>query len=111
MLNLYKYGSNHPITFKLSQYAENGNLYVGLITTEEGYAEPWSGLTVNLSTPCKKNCAFIDTNNNGNEIIDWLISNNLGKLTGRTQLSGWCIYPEFEFNMEELEKHVEGGIK
>jgi hypothetical protein len=106
MLNLYKYGNNHPITMQLSQYAENGNPYVGLITNEEGYNEPWSDLTVNLSILCEKNCAFIDTNNNGEEIIDWLISNNLGKLTGRIEPSGWCVYPEFEFNMEELAKYV-----
>ena len=111
MINLYKYGSNHPMTFRLSRYAENDNLYVGLITTEEGYAEPWSDLTVNLSVPCDENCSFIDTNNNGDEIIDWLTSNNLGKLTGKVQPSGWCMYPEFEFNMEELGKHIKEEIK
>ena len=107
MINLRKYGSNHPMTFQLANYVDNGNLYVGLITHEEGWAEPWQNLTVNLSVKCADDCAFIDTNNNGDEIITWLISNKLGKPTGRIKASGWCTYPEFKFNLDELMKHVE----
>lgn len=106
MLNLNKYGSNHPMTFHLANYAENGNLYVGLITNEEGWPELWSDLTVNLSIKCAHGCAFIDTNNNGEEIIDWLVENKLGKPTGRIKVSGWYVYPEFEFDLKALEKHV-----
>ena len=106
MINLRKYGSNHPMTFQLANYAENGNLYVGLMTNEEGWAEPWQNLTVNLSVKCADDCAFIDTNNNGDDIITWLVSNNLGKPTGKTRASGWCYYPEFKFNMEEIVKHL-----
>lgn len=108
MINYKKYGKNHPMTFQLANYADNGSLYVGLITHEEGYPEPWSNLTVNLneSVRCKPNCAYIDTNNNGDMILDWLETNGLGKQTGRIAVSGWCVYPEFEFNMEELMKHV-----
>lgn len=108
MINLKKYGTNHPMTFELANYATNATLYVGLITNEEGYPEPWQNLTVNLaeSSRCKPNCAYIDTNNNGNEIIDWLEENGLGEETGRIAFSGWCMYPEFEFNMEALMNHV-----
>ena len=109
MIYLHKYGTNHPMTFQLANYADNGTLYVGLLTNEDGYTTPWQNLTVNLeeSSRCKKNCAYIDTNNNGNEIMHWLEDNNLGEPTGRIAASGWCFYPEFEFNMEELMKHVE----
>lgn len=106
MLTLNAYEKEHKISFELATYAENGNLFVGLITHDEGYPEPWGDLTVNLSVECKANRAFIDTNNNGNEIINWLTTNNLGKLTGRMEMSGWCLYPEFEFDMNELMKHV-----
>lgn len=106
MLTLNKYGATHQMTFKLANYAENGNLYVGLTMHDEGYPEPWSDLTVNLSAPCKPNRAFIDTNNNGTEIIAWLEENGLGHTTGMMMPSGWCVYPEFEFNMEALMKHV-----
>ena len=108
MINLKKYGKNHPMTFQLANYADNGSLYVGLITNEEGYPEPWSNLTVNLaeSSRCKPNCAYIDTNNNGDSIVDWLETNGFGEFTGRVGFSGFCIYPEFEFNMEEILKHL-----
>lgn len=108
MINLKKYGKNHPMTFELNNYLDNGSLYVGLLTNEEGYPEPWQNLTVNLDASrwCKPNCAYIDTNNNGDEIIDWLEKNGLGHETGRIAASGWCFYPEFEFNMEALKKHV-----
>ena len=105
-LILNKYGNVYPITFEIGKYVTNKNLAIQMITeTEYGY-EPWSTLTVNLTTKCAENCAFIDTNNNGDEIIDWLINNQLGHLTGKMEVSGWCIYPEFAFNMENLMKYV-----
>jgi hypothetical protein len=106
MLTLHEYGQNHSIVFELANYAENGNLYIGLLSVDNDDLENWSDLTVNLSVKCADNCAFIDTNDNGDEIVDWLIANNLGKLTGRTKTSGWCAYPEFEFDIDELTKHV-----
>lgn len=104
-LTLNKWGKEHPMTFEVRKYADNGNLYVGLITHEEGYPEPWQNLTVNLGVKCKENCAFIDTNNNGNEILYWLIENGLGNVTHNLQSSGFWIYPEFEFDMEMIEQY------
>ena len=106
-LTLKKYGNEYPMTFQTNHYCENGNLYVGLISHAEGFPEPWSNLTVNLSKKCKENCAFIDVNNNGTEIIPWLIENGLGNLTHRVECSGFAIYPEFEFNMERLMEFVD----
>lgn len=108
MINLTKYGRMHPMTFQLANYANNGSLYVGLLTNEEGYPEPWQNLTVNLDASrfCKPNCAYVDVNNNGEEILNWLERNGLGKQTERIAVSGWCCYPEFEFNMEKLMEHV-----
>ena len=106
MLTLNKYGKDRPMSFELASYAENGNLYVGLLTNEGGYPEPWQNLTVNLSVKCAPNCAYIDTNNNGNEIVDWLTKNKLGHMTGNLMPSGFCFYPEFEFDMDALTQHV-----
>lgn len=106
-LNLNAWGNNHQITLETNTYAENGNLYVGLICWDDGFPLPWSNLTVNLGAKCKPNCSFIDTNNNGDGIISWLEANKLGKLTGRTKASGYCIYPEFEFDMDEVNKYLE----
>jgi hypothetical protein len=105
-LTLNAWGADHPIAFRLDHYADNRNLYVGMITWEDGWEEPWSDLTVNLDVKCAEDCAFIDTNNNGEKILLWLIQNNLGDLTGRMQPSGFCLFPEFKFNMEELMKYV-----
>lgn len=106
MLKLTKYGETNEISFRLGNYVVDKSLYVGLLYDEGGYLAPWSNLTVNLGIKCADNCAFIDTNNNGNDIIAWLEDNGLGKQTGRTGESGWCLYPEFEFNMDQLMEHV-----
>ena len=106
-LTLNAWGKNHPITFRLSRYADNNNLYVGMITWEEGWPEPWSDLTVNLGVKCAENCAYIDTNNNSDRIVEWLITYKIAILTGGMRSSGFCVYPEMKFNMEELMKYVE----
>ena len=105
-LTLNKWGSAHQITFHIADYADNGNLYVGMICHDDGYPEPWSDLTVNLDIKCAHYCAFIDSNNNGREIIRWLIENNIGYPTGRISTSGFCAYAEFCFNLNELMKYV-----
>jgi hypothetical protein len=105
------YGKERPMSFALNNYRENDNLYVGLITNEDGYPKPWSDLTVNLSIKCDDDCSYIDVNNNGTEIIQWLVENNLGIPTGMIEFSGWCAYPEFKFNMAELKKHLAEDIQ
>lgn len=106
-LNLNAWGKDHEITFGINSYKDNDNLAIQMFCWDEEWAEPWSMLTVNLGKKCKPNCAFIDTNNNGDSIIDWLIDNNLGKPTGRLGFSGFCMYYEFEFDMDEVQKYVE----
>jgi hypothetical protein len=99
---LNKYGKDRPIELVASSYTSGHGLAIAMITYEEGYPEPWQNLTVNLEIATDDNCAFVDTNNNGEEIIEWLISNGIGKPTGRTARSGFCIYPEVEFDMDKL---------
>lgn len=105
-LTLNAWGKDHPISFTLNKYADNGNLYVGMLTHEDGFPEPWSDLTVNLGIECLEGFAFIDTNNNPG-IIGWLEANNLGKRTYNLVPSGFCMYEEFYFNMPELLKYTE----
>lgn len=97
-----RYGMAIPVTFRKSHYVENDNLYVGIVCWDEGYPEPWSDLTVNLSVKCEDDCAFIDVNNNGEAIIDWLVENNIAVPTGRVEASGFCLYPEVHFNKDFL---------
>lgn len=107
-LKLNAWGSEHEITFRINSYASNGNLAIEMFCWDNEFPEPWSILTVNLDVKCKSNCAFIDTNNNGDSILDWLKENKLGKLTGYYEYSGFCLYPEFIFDMDEIQKYVEG---
>lgn len=73
-LILEKYGKSIPVRLQVRSYL-NGNLAIQMITCEDG--EPWNTLTVNLGGKCKKDCAFIDTNNNGDSILPWLVRNGL----------------------------------
>lgn len=115
-LKLHAWGQDREIAFSIDKYANNDNTAIQMWAWVEGcyengvkldgYYEPWSTLTVNLpKRKCKPNCAFIDVNNNG-DIIGWLEKNNLGFETGVFEISGFCIYPMFEFNMDELKKYM-----
>lgn len=101
------WGSEFEVTLHINHYANNGNLYIGMTCwDDEGYPEPYGDLTVNLGIKCKDTCAFVDTNNNPG-IERWLAENRLAKPTGRVAPSGFCVYPEYEFNMDEVQKYVE----
>lgn len=97
-------GRSIPVTLRKATYVDFNNLYVGLVSWEDDYPEPWGDLTVNLGVPMEPDCAFIDTNNCGDGVIDWLIENNIAIPTGDWGRSGFCIYPEVRFNKEFLDK-------
>lgn len=93
---------NTDVTIETANYANNGNLAIQL-WCEDG---PYATLTVNLNHKCKSNCAFVDINN-----CPWaeefIAQYGLGVPTGNMQASGWCIYPEYEFDLDEVNKYVE----
>lgn len=105
-LTLKAWGKSHEISFHLANYADNGNLYVGMICHDDGYPEAYGDLTVNLDIKLPSDRAYVDYNNNGREILHWLIDNELGIPAFATRVSGFCEYPEFIFNMPELMKYV-----
>lgn len=103
-------GGTYKARFWKSNYANNGSLYVGVLTWEEEdeYWEPWGDLTVNLPGMFPaENEAFLDTNNCAPEIIRALEKANLIKNTGITRCSGFCVYPLYEFTSEFIEGMVE----
>nr|DAE55335.1 MAG TPA: protein of unknown function DUF4313 [Caudoviricetes sp.] len=85
----YEDGKGSPIAMSLYS-----------IDKEEGGIETdlYTDVTVNLPQ-CQHSagCQFIDTNNNGTDIIDWLEQNKFGERTGNVGKSGFCTYPEFNF--------------
>lgn len=78
---LNKYGKIYSISLEVNSYMD-GNLAIQMYSWEDGYPEPWDFLTVNLEGKREKDCAFIDTNHNGQEILVWIIRNGLAVPAG-----------------------------
>lgn len=104
MFDFEKYGKMHKIQLNVTAYQDNGNLAITMTAWESGAPEPWSTLTVNLDSICPKDCAFIDTNNNGSDILAWIIRNGLAVPTGIYERSGYCEYPQYRFRSEILKE-------
>ena len=102
---LNAHGQQYKIRLTVRVYP-GGNLAIAMEAMDrpDGYWEPWSVLTVNLGTLRAKDCAYIDTNNNDDAILDWIADNNLAYPTGATGHSGYCHYPEYRFNPELLQQ-------
>lgn len=101
------YGTQYTLEFKKCTYQNNGSLAIQVMCREEGddFLEPFCRLTVNLAVPpVRKNCAYIDTNNVPQDLIQMLLDEGVMTFTGVDQMSGWCIYPEAEFNAEWLNE-------
>ena len=94
----------------INEYSYGGVIYVGLYYDENGYWAPYTNITVNIpdeflpTTIEEFDMAPIDTNN-----CYWaeqfLTMNNLAVDTGREVQSGFCTYPIYKFNREELKKY------
>lgn len=59
-----------------------------------------------LDAPQTKNCVYIDVNNYGLGMIQWLEKNKLGKRTGQEAQSGFVSYPEFMFDESVLQDYM-----
>ena len=71
----------------------------------EGDLEPFSNFTVNLPEyKSDSNCAFVDINNFG-EAENLIRAYKLGEPTGRYGRSGYCTYPEYRFDLDEIRKY------
>lgn len=77
---------------------------------EEMEREPFATLTVNFGEYIGvHNAAYIDTNNLGDSITDWLEEIGAGHKTQFTKQSGFCVYPFFVFDDEFLKKIEDNG--
>ena len=102
-------GKTRKARFHKNTYANNGNLYVGVLTWDEEYEywEPWSDLTTNLNVPCKPNTAFVKMEISGEEIMDALVEKGYAMETGVMRCSGYSVFPMYEFTDEFLD-NMEG---
>ncbi len=63
-------------------------------------------ITVNINAPLsenKPNINFVDKNNLRN-IEEFLIENEIAKPTGYYVKSGFCVYPEYEFDLTKFRE-------
>lgn len=91
--------NGEKVTLIVSTYAIYNNLYVGLIS--EG--EPYADIAVNLEPLTDPYTAFVDTNNLPN-IDKFLTDNHIAEYLGTIQTSGYCTYPLYRFNPEIINK-------
>lgn len=104
--NLEMYGEKYKVYLSKGKYLNNNTIAVDIIVVDsDGFEEPFDSLTTNIS--CEYGLAndttqFIDANNLGKDILNWLVKNNIAKPTGRAWPSGYCIYLLYEFTKEAL---------
>ena len=99
------YGQTYEVCFEAERYANNHNLALQLyFKDEDGMLMPFSTLTINLREPHEPNCSFVDTNDNP-WAEKFITDNKLGKPTGRKMRSGYCEYPQYQFDLKEIEKY------
>ena len=102
------FGTVYHVRPYREKYFINKRLAVKLEDVDDG--SPFAVVTVNLNYPLSDNSspelAFVDTNNLP-MISDWLVSTGLAVPTGHIGYSGYCLYPEFKFDLEKVgNKHV-----
>lgn len=91
LVTYYQHGLGTPLCLALLAYVEDSNEF-----------ESETVITVNLpGAERSAGCQFIDTNNNGEEVLDWLMLYGLCTPTGRYAVSGFCKYPEVDFYQSE----------
>lgn len=92
------------ISIEINNYTSNGNTAISLICLEDNIPSPFATITVNFDEKLEKDMAYIDTNN-----CPWaesiLTENNWGVPTGKQMASGFCIYPLYKLNLEEISKY------
>ena len=89
------------VNIEVTSYANNKTLAIQL-WCEDG---PFAVLTVNIEDVHRAECQYVDTNN-----CPWaeqfIREYNLGAPTGNFGMSGFCLYPEYRFDIEELKKYA-----
>ena len=99
------YGEKYELSFRIDRYSNNDNLAIlAMCKDEDGFVEPYGNLTVNIEKLNKDNWGCVDTNN-WRDAIDLIEQNKLGTPTGMVLQSGYCTYPVYEFDMNELKKY------
>lgn len=103
-----KHNKTYQVMLQVSAYRQ-GNLAIQMMVELDGKLELWNTLTINFQGHREHNCAFIDTSNNGQDILAWIIRHGFAVPTGRKIGSGFCEYPEYRFREKALREMDENG--
>ena len=99
-MELTLYRKKYNLKAMRSKYCNNDCLAILLVDTDT--SEDFAVLTVNLNYPLAPDQAFVDTNN-----CSWaeqfIEDNNLGEPVGISAPSGYCMYPLYKFNINDIE--------
>lgn len=104
ILKLNQFGKSFNVQLKIATHQDDNNLVIRMGVKEDDGWTYWNLLTVNLEGKREKDCAFIDTNNNGLEILKWIEDNKLAVSTGKSKSSGYCLYEEYCFDPNILRE-------
>jgi len=80
----------------------NGNLCCMLWDIDNN--EPYFVVTKNIHDISNRKKAYIDLNNGGTLLSNFLKGNNIAHFTGSTITQGYCYYPLYEFNLDMNDK-------
>ncbi len=105
-----QFGTTEQVSIEINTYLNNGNMYIGLSTMEDGYPEPYGDVTVNLGVEVPDFCGYVDTNNMP-ELEKFLVDNDIGEFTGFMERSGFCMYPLYMFNVDKLRELCPDGME
>lgn len=96
-------GEDTAVDLDIQQYANNGRIFIGLISDSKRCPEPFADVTVNIDAPAPDYCGYLDTNNLSN-VEKFITENGLGEFTGLTGRSGYCEYPLYLFHADKLRE-------
>ena len=97
------YGNTEKVNVELGTYDFGDGLYVGLSCYDpELEGMDFYGDVTTCILPLDPFMACVDTNNNSEKIIAFLVGHGIAEPSGRVLPSGFCMYPVFRFNPEKL---------
>ena len=97
-----RFGERINLGLDIQSYCvESKDIYIGIIDIDDG--ELYADLTVWLK-PLSQNMACINVND-FNEAEEFIKKFNLGIPTGEYVTSGFCEYPVYKLNMDEIKKY------
>lgn len=105
-----QFGEDIQVQLEIQQYMNNGCIYVGMNSFDEGYSESYGDLTVNLDGKVPCYCGYLDVNNMPG-IEQFVVDNELGEFTGFTKQSGYVEYPLYWFDRDKLRALCPDGMK